>query len=288
MNTLFLAAQNASRNAIVRRLSATLAVGAVAVLTASLSRPVAAATVSGWGLETGFAAATLTEGAAGAFSTTAPTNNAAPRALISPIDFSDPGDVVEFTGQVTLSPPGANIGNQQFRIGLWDTNGANTGTLSGGVWNSANANGWLGYMVQVGVSGGQDSLKGRTDPNSAAWLSNTGTYVVNNTNVSDSPAAGTYDFTMTLTRNTSSEVSIAYTLAGGNSINRVSGLLTDTNAAASALTTIDAVGFLLNTNTGAGSFTNLQVSAVPEPGSVALLVGAGIAGMTVRRRRVAA
>jgi hypothetical protein len=140
-------------------------------------------------------------------------------------------------------------------------------------------------LLQVGVSGGQDALKGRTDPNSAAWLSNTGTYIVNNTNVSDSPAAGTYDFTMTLTRNTASEVSIAYTLAGGNSINRVSGLLADTNAAAAALTTIDAVGFLLNTNTGAGSFTNLQVSAVPEPGSVALLLAAGVAGMAALSKR---
>jgi hypothetical protein len=277
----------AVRNAIFCQRSIAWVVVTAAVVTASMSPNADAGTVSGWGLETGFTSATLTEGVSGSFSTSTPTGNAAPRALISPIDFSDPGDVVQFTGQVTLSPPGANIGNQQFRIGLWDTNGANTGTLSGGVWNNANANGWLGYMVQVGISGGQDSLKGRTDPNSAAWLSNTGTYNVNNTNVSDSPAAGTYDFTMTLTRNAFSEVSIAYTLAGGNSINRVSGLLTDTNAAASALTTIDAVGFLLNTNTGAGSFTNLQVSAVPEPGSVALLVGAGIAGMIVRRRRLA-
>lgn len=278
---------NAVRNAFLCQPSAGMAIVMAAIVAICSSHNADAGPVSGWGLETGFTAATLTEGAAGAFSTTAPTGNAAPRALITPIDFSDPGDIVQLTGQVTLSPPGANIGNQQFRIGLWDTNGANTGSLSAGVWNSANTNGWLGYMLQVGISGQPDSLKGRTDPNTAAWLSNTGTYIVNNTNVTDSPAAGIYNFTMTLTRNTVSEVSIAYTLAGGNSINRVSGLLTDTNAPAAAVTTIDAVGFLLNSNTGAGSFTNLQVSAVPEPGSVALLVAAGIACVAARSRRAA-
>src|SRR3989304_5355268 len=103
----------------------------------STSSDAAAAFVTGWGFETGFKNATLTEGVAGSFSTTVPTGNAAPRALLSsPFDFADVGDMALLCGTVTMSNA---PGNQQLRFGLFDTNGRNVGTLSGGLGAGAAA-----------------------------------------------------------------------------------------------------------------------------------------------------
>src|SRR5688572_19888711 len=97
-----------------------------------LAGPAQAALVSGWGLETGAANATLTETVAGSFSTTTPTGNASPRAVLaSPISLANPGDAVRVTGKVTLQN---SPGNQQLRVGLYNNNGHALGTLGSGVW----------------------------------------------------------------------------------------------------------------------------------------------------------
>src|SRR4051812_20354273 len=78
--------------------------------------------IAGWGAETGFANGTLTDGpGAGTFSTTVPTGNLGARALLpSAISLANVGDGIQLTGTVTLS--GAP-GNQQFRFGLFNSNG---------------------------------------------------------------------------------------------------------------------------------------------------------------------
>jgi MYXO-CTERM domain-containing protein len=252
-------------------------IGAV-VLVLAETRWAPAALVSGWGLETGFANATLTEGAAGSFSTTTPTGNAAPRAVLaSPISLASIGSAVRLSGVATLQN---TLGNQQFRFGLWNTNGHAAGTLSSGVWTGGDPNGWLGYMTQIGNNGGTNVVRGRGA--TGAWLSNTGAYDVGSNASTSSPAGATpYSFSLRLTRTGATSVEVSYSFVGGTE-NR-SGTFTDNNLGPSAaMSSVNAVGFLLNANTGSGTFSDVDVSAVPEPASLwpALLGAAGL-----RRRR---
>ncbi len=245
-----------------------------------------AALITGWGLETGQANATLTEGSAGSFSTTVPTGNAAPRALLaSPISLTSVGSGAVMTGKVTMSNA---PGNQQFRFGIWDTNGKTTGTLSSGVWVGADPNVWLGYMTQVGGGGGNDDTKGRTT--TGAWLSNTGAYSIGTTpgTGTSPPAATVYDFLLRVTRTSATTVQVDYSfVGGGGSVNR-SGTFNDdtatTNHQSAGLVKIDAVGFLLNGSTGSGTFTDVDVRPIPEPTALAL-VGAALAPAAMLRRR---
>jgi hypothetical protein len=237
------------------------------------------AVLSGWGLETGFSAATLTEGVPGNFTTTTPSGNACPRALLpATVAFTNVGDFVQLSGQVTLQNA---PGNQQFRFGLWDTNGHTTGTLGSGVWTGADPNGWLGYMSQIGGGGGSDSVKGRNA--TGAWLSNTGAYEIGAGpgGQTSPPAATPYDFTLSLTRQSATNIKVDYSFVGG-SVNRI-GSFTDNLGTSTGLDGFDAVGFLLNGNTGSASFSNVQV--VPEPASLGLLV---LAAAALMRRRTTA
>jgi hypothetical protein len=216
--------------------------------------------VTGWGLDTTLANATLTEGAPGSFSVTTPTGNAGPRALLaSPISFANVGAIIQLRGNATLT--GA-LGNQQFRFGLYNPNGHATGTLASGAWTGADVTGWLGYMVQVGGAG-SDAVRGRSGTGAGVWLSNTDAYTVGTVATTVSAPANTpYSFSLTLTRIGATSVKADYTFVGG-SINR-SGSLTDNNLGASAsMTSFTAVGFLLNTNTQGGQFSNVVVE-VPK------------------------
>ena len=218
--------------------------------------------VTGWGYETGIVSGTLTEGVAGSFSTSGVTANAAPRAVLpSAIDFSDVGDMIQLTGTAQFT---ATLGNQQFRFGLYNTNGHAQGTLSSGLWTGADPGGWLGYMVQVGNGGGQDSIKGRLGTGTSSWLANADSYVVGNVNATISPPANTpYNFKLKLTRATANSVRTEYSFVGGT-INR-SGTLTDNNLGASALmSSFNAIGFLTNGSTGSGQFSNVTVSVPKE------------------------
>jgi hypothetical protein len=241
-----------------------------------------AALLSGWGLDTTLANATLTEGVPGSFSVTVPTGNAGPRALIAPISLANVGDAIKLSGNATMSN---TLGNQQFRFGLYNTNGHATGTLASGAWTGADVAGWLGYMAQVGGTGGADAVRGRTGAGAGVWLSNTDTYIAGSTaTTATAPAATPYAFSLTLTRTGATSVQTDYTFVGG-AINR-SGSFTDNNLGASVnATSYNAVGFLLNANTGSAVITDVDVSVVPEPAAAAL-PGSALAAGLVRRRKV--
>jgi hypothetical protein len=261
-------------------------VALLAAIALTLVGETRAALIAGWGLETGNANGVLSEGVAGTFSSTA-TGNAAPRAVLgSPIGLGGIGQGVKLTGKISM----ANApGNQQLRIGLYNSNGQNLGTLSGGVWSGATATSWLGYMLQVGGSGGGDDVKGRTIPSGGAWLSNTGAYSIGTTagtgvNV---PANTVYDFLLRIVRTGATTVSVNYSFVGGT-VNRSGSFTDDSNTLnhqSATTASINAVGFLLNTNTGTSSFTDVDVSAIPEPTSAAMLMFAVPAIAALRRRR---
>ncbi len=235
--------------------------GLAAIVGLVLSADARAQLVTGWGLDTTLANATLTEGAAGSFAVTTPTGNAGPRAsLASPFAFANAGDVVQLSGTVTLQNA---PGNQQFRFGLYNNNGHATGTLAGGAWSGADVTGWLGYMVQIGGGGGNDSVKGRTGAGAGVWLSNTDSYVVGDGpgGAASPPAATPYNFSLTLMRTGATSVQADYSFVGG-AVNR-SGSFTDAVGASANLASFNAVGFLLNGNTGSGDFSNVTVD-VPE------------------------
>lgn len=261
----------------------TLILAALVGLFACANAP--AALVTGWGLDTGqVGGSTLTEGAPGAFSITTPTGNAGPRALLSsPVGFANIGDSVILSGNATVQN---SLGNQQFRFGLYNTNGHAAGTLASGAWTGADVTGWLGYMFQVGGTGGNDAVRGRTGTGAGVWLSNTDTYTPGQTaTTATAPGATTYAWSLTLTRTGATTVKTDYTFVGG-AINRA-GSFTDTNLGASAaMSSFNAVGFLFNQNTGSAQLTDVSVSLVPEPTCLAL-VGAMLAPLAAVRRRVA-
>jgi hypothetical protein len=242
-----------------------------------LAANVNAQLVSNWGLETGQAGATLTEGAEGSFSTTIPTGNAGPRALLpSPVNLTDVGDILQFSGTVSMSNA---PGNQQLRWGIFNTNGHATGTLGSGLWTGADATGWLGYMTQLGGGNGNDRIAGRDGTSGGGvWLSNTNAYQVGaGPGAQPSVAANTpYNFTLKLTRTGATTVKTDYTFVGGT-VNR-SGSFVDNVGASAGVTSYDAVGFLLNGNTGSGTFSNISVTI---PKELRLRVNMTTGGVTV-------
>ena len=130
--------------------------------------------------------------------------------------------------------------------------------------SGADPTGWLGYQLQVGNAGGQDSSKGRLGSGTGNWPVNADSYVVGNFAASVSPPANTpYNFKLKLTRATVNSVRTEYSIVGGT-VNR-SGTVTDNNLGASALmSSFNAVGFFINANTGSGQFSNVNVSVPKE------------------------
>jgi|tagenome__1003787_1003787.scaffolds.fasta_scaffold20407734_1 hypothetical protein len=253
---------------------------AIVVLAGLITGPVQAGLISGWGLETGGQNATLTEGAPGSFSTTTPTGDARARAsLPSPITFNV-GDQVLLSGTVTIQN---SPGNQQFRWGLFDSTGHATGTLSSGLWTGSDPNGWRGYLTRLGgTATGSDQVVGR-DTTANGWHASAGQYIVGQTGVTSSvPAATPYNFSLLLTRTSATTVQTDYSFVGGT-VSR-SGSFVDNGGASSGIPSFNAVGFLLNANTGAGTFTNVSVDQVPEPAALLSAV-MGIAMMLPLGRR---
>lgn len=199
------------------------------------------------------------------------------------------GDSIIFSGSASFNLS-AGAGSDQFRFGLFDTNG------------SANNNGWLGYFASNSGSGG--------NPNGRLWerkASTTTAYFNNDVTLSaderqafaGSPAstsgastflAGDYNFSIAATR-TETGLSVVWSIVGTGSTNySISGTYSDTSANTYAF---DRVGLMTGGGLNADqvSFSGLDVTfiaAVPEPATWATLAAAIVFAFACLRRRARA
>jgi MYXO-CTERM domain-containing protein len=278
-------------------ISSLTGVAALMALLAAATPSANGALVSGWGWEVGAGssgAQVLTETGPGTFSTSGLTGNSAPRALIdSATGLNDNsgftvavGETITFSGNFTTTS--TNLGNIQFRVFLGNTNGHTSGTLVGDDWTGADPAGWLGYMMEAPNNNSVGAAMVGRDGLSGSWFSNTGTYAITETGTQTGSAggAGTYSFSLSLTRDTASSVTGVFSLsnvASGGTYD-MQGTFTDSGASAS-LTSYNAVGFLANGVGADPTFSNLDVTVVPEPSSAALAAVGAVGLLAFRQRR---
>lgn len=199
---------------------------------------------------------------------------------ITPTSYtlSSVGDSLTLSGGVTflnLATPQAD----QFRFGLYNVNGQSGGT------------GWLGYMASnSGTSGGPtySRLWERNNPNTGSFGSGTGATAVANVNATPgntSFASGSYTFSLTLTR-VATGLEVVWTLIGTNVNYTVSGTYLDTTP---QTYTYNRVGFFTGGGLNADqvSFSNVDLTVVPEPGVLGLVVAGLTFCFILRRRRQA-
>lgn len=191
------------------------------------------------------------------------------------------GDSIVFSGAVVFDLSAA-AGADQFRFGLYDSNGQ-SGTT-----------GWLGYFATNSGSG--------ANPNGRLWerdAGNTSGYGSNGTGSatqraaiggvpSNTFAAGSYAFSLSATR-TETGLALAWRITGTNLTYSISGTYAD---ATSLTYSFDRVGIFTGGGLNANqvTFSNADLtftaaSSVPEPSSFALLAGAACAAFVANRRR---
>jgi len=257
----------------------------VAGLAAIASATTATAAIGTWSQDTGFPGTGVTVSGAGSSpvwtntNASAGTGNAAIVAPVTPITLTL-GQTITFSGNINFGSDGA-LGNIQFRIGLFDTN------------TPAVSTSYLGYMAEIpqGVAGVMVGVSA----NGTNWEANSGGSLLSLTTnssrgTSTTPNGSTespFAFTLSVTDNGSNNntVSILFTSADGTSYNW-QGVATDTGSAAAANTTYNEVGFFFPGNAPGNSIAFSNLSVVPEPSSVGLVIAAaGIVAALRRRRR---
>jgi hypothetical protein len=190
------------------------------------------------------------------------------------------GDSIKLSGGVTFTGMNTTNTADQFRFGLYDSNGQ-TGT-----------NGWLGYFASnAGPSGGDTSsrLWERVNPNAANFYQNGANQATMAAFVNASPsntafASGTYTFSLTYTR-TASGMSIAWNLIGTDINYSLSRTFNDTTPQTFTFDRIGLATLGLGSSTQANfSDLDLTYTPVPEP-AVASLLFAGLLVFALRRRR---
>jgi hypothetical protein len=190
------------------------------------------------------------------------------------------GDSLKFSGDVTFVGVSAANTADQFRFGIYDSNGQSTSF------------GWLGYMASnSGTSGGPtySRLWERDNPNTANFHQNGTGQATMDAFANASPsntafASGSYTFSLSYTR-TASGLSITWNLIGTDLNYSVSSTFLDNTA---QTFTFDRVGLaVLGLGTSQTNFSNLDLTytpvAVPEP-AIASLLFAGLLVFALRRR----
>lgn len=197
-------------------------------------------------------------------------------ATVNTITLASTGDSLTLSAGVNLSglvTPQAD----QFRFGLYNVNG------------QSGATGWLGYFASnSGTSAGPtySRLWERDNPNTGSFGSGTGATTIANVTASPSNTSfvsGNYTFSLTLTR-VATGLQIDWTLIGTNVSYTASGSYLDTTPQTYAY---NRVGIFTGggLNAAQASFSNVSVTAVPEPATLGMAVlGLLVAGFLGNRR----
>lgn len=199
------------------------------------------------------------------------------------LDFS-PGGTLGIAGTLNA-----------IRFGAFNSNGGTIITADGQNPSMA-ANTYLGYVGRLNInqSGGTTTTQilergaaaGVLLTASSAYTAALGT---TGSMVDSLSLSTTYALTLTLTRATETSMAITFSLSGGDLDEVATASYTDTSG---IVTSFDSFGFSYWGNSGAGfseaTFSNIQVTVVPEPSTVAMAVigTLGAAGVAWRRRRL--
>jgi len=187
-----------------------------------------------------------------------------------------PGQGIVLTGSVNITGNTGGIAGNQFRWGLFDAPGTPTtgnGTGYVGIWASL-PSGAIGSIVTANGS--------TANPFSGSASS---AFIDASDEGAHTPVFATeWDFSLSVSRLDATQMSVS-----GSFTDNLDVLIEwpETAAAGSPGSfTYDSVGILLGgtTNATQASFSNLEVNAIPEPGT-ALLGAIGVMALLFRRRR---
>ncbi len=191
------------------------------------------------------------------------------------ITLVNTGDSITLNGLVTLSGAVTTSTTNQFRFGLFDTDG------------TSGATGWLGYYgSNDSTSSNSGVMQERNIGNASAYISTTGTSTLASYTTANATLTNDiqYSYAMTFTRNALGGLDYTATMFQATTPTNFLLNLSGTDATPQTFD-FDRVGFLVGGSLDAdrAQFRNVDVSVVPEP-SCALLGGLGLLALLRRRR----
>ncbi len=192
------------------------------------------------------------------------------------------GETLNLSGTVTFTD--STFTDAAWRVGLYDDDGNQSGASDGGITIIAQDS-------NVGIANSGASFhEGRTD---GFWMSTGGNSDDFDSSVQETAPSGswtsgtTYDWSLSIVRTGVTSATTTFNVTGGGGFSTDASGSDSTHVLASDFDNIDTVGILFanSTNLDFAELGNIQISVVPEPSSLLLLIGCFSLLLMGRRRR---